>query len=75
MSFLTGIWGKVAAVGGAILAVLFIVWRVFAKGESVGQAKQERKQQKQADEARQRIDAVKPEDTDAIADRLDRREF
>lgn len=59
MTFLSSIWAKVAAAGAALLAVLFIVWRIFAKGESVGQAKQERKQQKQADEAKAKMDDAK----------------
>lgn len=53
---LSGIWAKLAAGAAAVLAVLFIVWRIFAKGESVGEAKQERKQQKAADKAKAKMD-------------------
>ena len=64
MTFLTGIWGKVAAIGAVALGVLLVIWRIFAKGESVGQARQERKQQKAADKAKAKMDdakEVKPE--------------
>ena len=59
MTFLSGIWMKVAAVGAILLAILFAVWRVFAKGESVGAAKETIKQQKAADEAKAKMDDAK----------------
>ena len=76
MSFLTGIWGKVAAIGAVALGVLLIVWRIFAKGESVGQARQERKQQKIADEAKAKMDDAKEvKGDDGTTSDLDRGSF
>ena len=53
-------WGaKLAAAGAALLAILLIVWRIFAKGESVGAAKQEVKQQREAKKAKAKMDDAK----------------
>lgn len=39
-----GIWVKLAAVGGVILAIIIAVLRIFTKGEAAGAAKVEAKQ-------------------------------
>lgn len=59
LTFFSGIWGKVAAAGAAVLAVVFVIWRIFVRGEKAGVAKAREQQRKAADQAKARMDAAK----------------
>lgn len=66
---------KLITAGVVLLGILLAVWRIFAAGKKAGGSAEREKQQRAADKARARMNAVKQESEDEGNARLDRGEF
>lgn len=56
--FFSGIWAKIAAIGGVILAILLAILRIEKKGEAAGAAKVEAKQAQAVQKAQEQANVV-----------------
>lgn len=60
-TWLLGIWGKIAAIGAILLALLLATLRLFTKGEQAGAAKVEAKQAKAVAKAQEQANVAQSE--------------
>ncbi len=72
LGFLSGIWGKIAAIGAIVLALLVLVGKLMAAGrnqERVAQAKREFEMRRKGDEVERRVDAASDAELDQLRDK------